>query len=222
MADDARGNRDVSVAIVEDLHDVREGLAALIGGEPGFRCVGAYPSAEDALRAFVGNLNADVLLLDIGLPGKSGIEALPEILALSPGLPVLMLSVYRDDDRIFDALCAGARGYLLKTTLPEKLIEALREAVDGGAPMSPAIARRIIDLFSRVRPPQRSNYDLTPHELRLLRLLVDGHSYKSAAAALDVTSHTISFHVQKIYEKLQVHSKSEAVSKALREGIVRD
>jgi DNA-binding NarL/FixJ family response regulator len=130
-----------------------------------------------------------------------------------------MLTVYDDDERIFDALCAGASGYLLKKTPPARLLDSLREAVEGGAPMSPEVARRVIALFQRVRPPQRADYDLTPHETRILKMLVDGHNYKSAAGELDVSVNTVAFHVKRIYEKLQVHSKSEAVAKAIRNGL---
>jgi DNA-binding NarL/FixJ family response regulator len=133
---------------------------------------------------------------------------------------LLMLTVYDDDERIFDAMCAGASGYLLKKTPPAKLLESLREAVAGGAPMSPEVARRVIALFREIRPPERANYDLTPHETRLLKLFVEGHNYKTAAAELGVTVHTVSFHLRSIYDKLQVHSKSEAVAKALQNRLI--
>ena len=131
-----------------------------------------------------------------------------------------MLTVYDDDERIFEALCAGACGYLLKKTPPVRLLESLREAVAGGSPMSPEVARRVIELFRRVRPLGKADYDLTPHETRILRLLVEGHNYKTAAAELEVSVNTIAFHIKHIYEKLQVHSKSEAVAKALRGGLL--
>ena len=163
----------------------------------------------------------DVALVDIGLPGISGIEGLPQLQAKYPGTALLMLTVYEDDERIFQALCAGAGGYLLKKTPAAKLLESLGEMVGGGAPMSPEIARRVLRLFREVRPPQRAHCDLTPHELRLLKLLVEGHNYQSAAGELGVSFSTINFHMQNIYGKLHVHSKSEAVAKALREGLVR-
>ena len=131
-----------------------------------------------------------------------------------------MLTVYDDDERIFDALCAGASGYLLKKTPPDRLLESLKEAVSGGSPMSPEVARRVIVLFRDIRPPERADYELTHHELRLLKLLVEGHNYKTAASELNVSINTISFHMKRIYEKLQVHSKSEAVAKALRDRLV--
>jgi DNA-binding NarL/FixJ family response regulator len=157
-----------------------------------------------------------VLLLDIGLPGASGVEALPRLRQAVSGLAVLVLTVFDDDDRIFAALCAGAVGYLLKKTPPARLLEAVREVADGGAPMSPYVARRVVELFREHRPPERGAFDLTPHETRVLGLLVDGHSYKTAAAELGVTPHAVSYHLRRVYEKLEVRSKSEAVAKALR------
>ncbi len=133
---------------------------------------------------------------------------------------LLMLTVYEDDERIFDALCAGACGYLLKRTSPARLLESLREAVQGGSPMSPEVARRVVKLFRDFRPPEKADYQLTPHETRLLKLLVEGHTYKTAAAELNVSINTISFHMKHVYEKLQVHSKSEAVAKALLNRLI--
>jgi DNA-binding NarL/FixJ family response regulator len=137
-----------------------------------------------------------------------------------PDLLILMLTVYDDDERIFDAMCAGASGYLLKKTPPARLLDSLREVASGGAPMSPEVARRVVALFREIRPPERADYELTPHETRLLKLLVQGHNYKTAATELGVTVHTVSFHLRSIYEKLQVHSKSEAVAKALQNRLV--
>ena len=133
---------------------------------------------------------------------------------------LLMLSVYEDDERIFDALCAGACGYLLKRTSPARLLESLKEAVQGGSPMSPEVARRVVALFRDFRPPEKADYQLTPHETRLLKLLVEGHTYKTAAAELGVSISTIAFHMKHVYEKLQVHSKSEAVAKALLNRLI--
>lgn len=209
----------ITVATIEDRREIREGLAALIDETPGFQCVGRYRSVEEALEAFP-HKPADLTLVDIELPGMSGIDGIRLLRERFPAMLLLMLTVYDDNDRIFEALCAGACGYLLKKTPPAKLIESLREAVEGGAPMSPDVARRVITLFRDVRPPEKADYELTPHEVRLLRLMVDGHSYKSAAQILHVTPHTVSFHLRHIYEKLEVHSKSEAVAKALRGGLL--
>jgi DNA-binding NarL/FixJ family response regulator len=217
--DDNIQQKIIKVAIIEDRREIREGLGMLIDYTDGFHCTGSYRSMEDALAKIPANL-PDVVLSDIGLPGMDGIEGVKILKEKYPDLTILMLSVYEDNDRIFDALCAGASGYLLKKTPPAKLLESLREAVAGGAPMSPEVARRVIDLFTQVRPPERVDYDLTPHEVRLLKLLVEGHSYKSAAAEMKVSVNTISFHLKNIYEKLQVHSKSEAVAKALQNRLV--
>ena len=210
----------LKVGIIEDQPRIREGLRALIDGTEGYRCVGTFGSMEEALAKADFEL-PDVLLVDIGLPGMSGIEGTRRMKDLHPGLSVLMLTVYDDDRRIFDALCAGACGYLLKKTPPARLLESLKEVVGGGAPMSPEVARRVVALFREIRPPERAHYELTPHEVRILTLLVEGHNYKTAADKLGVSINTVRFHMRSIYEKLQVHSKSEAVSKALRNRIVR-
>jgi DNA-binding NarL/FixJ family response regulator len=210
----------IRVAIVEDQCEIREGLKALISGTPGYACVGAWGSMEEAL-AQIGRDLPNVLLADIGLPGMPGTEGIRLLKQRYPGLPALMLTVYEEDDRIFDALCAGACGYLLKSTPPARLLECLQEAVAGGAPMSPSVARKVVALFRDFRPPDDPTRKLTPHEVKLLSLLVDGHNLKTAAAELGVTRATVAWHLQSIYEKLQVHSKSEAVAKALRARIVR-
>jgi DNA-binding NarL/FixJ family response regulator len=209
----------IKVAIIEDRREIRDGLAMLINGTDGFKCTGTYRSMEDALPR-IGTVLPDLVLCDIGLPGMSGIEGMRILKERFPNLLLLMLTIYDDDERIFNALCAGACGYLLKKTPPAKLLEGLREAVDGGSPMSPEVARRVIALFRDIRPPERADYELTPHETRLLKLLVEGHNYKTAALELNVSINTISFHMRHIYEKLQVHSKSEAVAKALRDRLV--
>jgi len=209
----------IKVAIIEDDRRIREGLTTIINGTEGYRCTGGFRSMEEAL-AGVWTEIPDVALVDIGLPGKSGIEGLSLLREKYPTVALLMLSVYEDDERIFQALCAGASGYLLKKTPPAKLLESLREVLHGGAPMSPEVARRVLSLFREIRPPARVPHDLTPHELRLLKLLVEGHNYQSAAQELGVTFSTVNFHMQNIYSKLQVHSKSEAVAKALRQRLV--
>jgi DNA-binding NarL/FixJ family response regulator len=209
----------VKVAIVEDQRKFREALSAIIEGTEGFRCAGSFRSMEEALDK-IGRDLPEVVLVDIGLPGMSGIEGISLLKQRYPQLILLVHTVYEDDERIFDALCAGASGYLLKRTPPARLLENLREAAGGGAPMTPEIASRVVSLFREYHPPNR-NYDLSPHELRILKLLMNGHNYKTAAAELDVTTHTISFHLQKIYEKLHVNSKTEAVAKALQNRLIK-
>jgi DNA-binding NarL/FixJ family response regulator len=208
------------VAIVEDQREIREGLGRLISTTPGYRCSGIYASMEEALEKIPHNL-PDLVLSDIGLPGIDGISGIKILKERYPDLLILMLTVYDDNERIFDALCAGACGYLLKKTPWPKLVEALKEAGEGGSPMSPEVARRVITLFREIKPPKESQYELTPHETRLLRMLVEGHSYKTAAAELNVSVNTIKFHLRHIYDKLQVHTKSEAVAKALKHGLTR-
>jgi len=215
------GNRlPVKVVIIEDNDQIRQGLAALINGTTGFQCNLTFPSMEDALPHVTPHI-ADLVLVDIGLPGMSGIDGIQILKKRFPDLLCLVLTIYEDDDRIFRALCAGATGYLLKKTPPARLLESLKDAASGGAPMSPEVARRVITLFREMRPPEQADYNLTPHETRLLKLLAEGHNYKTAAAELNVSVNTISFHLKNIYEKLQVHSKSEAVAKAFRDGLIK-
>ena len=209
----------IRVVVIEDVREVRDGLAVLIGGTEGFRCTGSYRTMENALSG-IGDDEADVILTDIGLPGMDGVEGTRRLRQRFPDVPVLALTVYDDDDNVFNAICAGASGYLLKNTAPARLLESLREVVDGGAPMSPDVARRVITLFRTFRPPARATYHLTPQETELLKLMVDGHHYKTAADALGISTSTVSFHLKNIYGKLQVHSKTEAVAKALREGLL--
>jgi DNA-binding NarL/FixJ family response regulator len=211
--------RDITVVNIEDQREIREGLAVLIDATEGYRCVGRYRSVEEALGA-MGPVPPHIALMDIGLPGVSGIEGIRLLKQRYPDLLMLVLTVYNDDARIFRALCAGACGYLLKKTPPARLLESLKEAVEGGSPMSPEVARRVITLFRDIRPPEDAECELTAHESRLLRMLVDGHNYRSIAQQFGVTVHGVSFHMRRIYEKLQVHSKSEAVAKALKGRLV--
>jgi len=211
---------EVKVAIIEDQRKLREYLTVLIDGTEGFRCAGSFRSMEEALDR-IGNDLPDVGLVDIGLPGMDGIEGIRILKDRYPKLILLAHTVYDGDERIFDALCAGASGYLLKKTSPARLLESLKEAVTGGAPMTPEVASQVIRLFRDIRPREEPDEQLTPHEVRLLEMLVEGHNYKTAASELGVTTHTISFHLQRIYEKLHVHSKTEAVAKALRNRLIK-
>ena len=209
----------ISVAIIEDHREFRDYLTALISGTEGFDCIGSFRSVEDALPKVNAHV-PDVILLDIGLPGMNGIDGIRLMKEHHPDVLFLTLTIHDDDERIFDALCAGASGYLLKKTQPGQLIESVKEAARGGAPMSPEVARRVIRLFREIRPPDRADYNLSPHEIRILKLLVEGHNYKTAATKLGVAPTTINFHLQNIYQKLQVHSKTEAVAKALRNRLI--
>ncbi len=209
----------VRVMLIEDLREVRESLTILIDGTSGFACVGSYRTMEDALAANRKE-RPDVILTDIGLPGMSGIEGISVLRTLYPETPILALTVYDDNRNVFNALCAGASGYLLKNTPPARLLESLHEVVAGGAPMSPEVARRVVELFREFRPPTDAPCRLTPQESELLKLLVKGHHYKTAAQQMGIATSTVSFHLKNIYQKLQVHSKTEAVAKALREHLV--
>jgi DNA-binding NarL/FixJ family response regulator len=210
----------ISVAIIEDQPDIREGLALLIGGTPGYRVVATFGSMEEALPN-LGKHLPDVALIDIGLPGMSGVEGIRRLRVQHPDLLFLVLTVYGDDERIFEAMCAGACGYLLKKTPPAQLLESLRDVVNGGAPMSPEVARKVVQLFQKFRPPESSDHRLSLTEMRLLKLLAEGHHYKTAAAEMEISINTVSYHLRSIYRKLQVHSKSEAVAKALRDRLIQ-
>jgi len=212
-------SQPIRVALVEDQRVTREGLGLLIGGSPGFKMCGQYGSMEVALEQIRDN-RPDVLLADIGLPGMSGIEGVGRIHGLMPELPILMLTVHEDSDSVFSAVCAGACGYLLKETPPARLLESIRELHEGGAPMSPGIARKVVLMFQKTAPPKHEEMQLSARQSEILGLLAEGHSYKTCAAALDVGLDTIRSHVRKIYERLHVHSRSEAVWKALQGGLI--
>ena len=207
--------------IVEDDRAVREGLSLIIDGTPGYACVGAFGSVEEGLK-LPATLNPDVMLLDINLPGMLGSEGVGFFRSKYPALQVLMLTVYAEQDKVFESICNGASGYLLKKTPPVRLLEAIREAHEGGAPMSPEIARKVITLFRQTAPAAHSDsdYQLTPQETRLLKLLSDGYSYQSAAGQLNISINTVRNYIRSIYEKLHVNSKSEAVGKALRHRLI--
>lgn len=212
-------NSPIRVVLIEDERELREGLRVLLDFTPDFACVGNFGTMEEALRK-IELAAADLVLTDIGLPRMDGIEGTRLLREKFAELPIVVFTVHGEDDKIFQALCAGANGYLLKDTPPTKIIEALREVLDGGAPMSPDVARRVVHLFRTFTPPMGADYRLTEQETRILKMLVDGHHYKTAAYELNISTSTVSFHLKNIYEKLQVHSKTEAVAKALREHLV--
>lgn len=208
----------IRVAIVEDDRATREGLALLIDGTPGYRCRDTFRSVEEAMRA--SGPAPDVVLLDIHLPGMPGSEGVKALQEKHPAAVVLMLTVYEEQDLVFESICNGASGYLLKKTPPARLLEAIREAHMGGAPMSPEIARKVIHLFRRVAPAPPPDHRLTDQEVRLLGLLSDGASYQGCAVALGISINTVRNYIRSVYEKLHVHSKSAAVSKALKSGLL--
>ena len=212
-------SRPIAVAIVEDDAPFREGLAMLVAGTPGYHLTGSFSSVEEALGP-LATTTPDVLLLDIHLPGMLGSEGVRHLRAGRPRMQVLMLTVFAEEDKVFESICNGACGYLLKKTPPARLLEAIREAHEGGSPMSPEIARKVVSLFRRTHEPADPHERLTPAELRLLRLLSEGHSYQSAGAELSISVNTVRNYIRSIYEKLHVHSKSEAVAKALRGRLI--
>ncbi len=211
----------IDVVVVEDNDTIREGLRVLIDGTEGYSCVAAYPKCESMIKN-IKKLNPSVLLMDIGLPGMSGIEGIKEVKALLPDLTILVLTVYEENELIFDALCAGASGYLVKKTPPSKLIEAIREASEGGAPMSSHIARKVIELFHKknISDTKSDLESLTSREKEILGKLVEGNSFKAIADSLFISIETVRFHFKNIYKKLHVHSQSEAVVKVMKERLL--
>lgn len=209
----------IRTAIIEDDDVARDCLRLLVGGTPGYECVGAFASVEEGLKEEF-RVAPDVLLLDINLPGMLGSEGAGVFHEKYPRMHILMLTIYAEQDRIFESICNGACGYLLKKTPPARLLEAIREAHEGGAPMTPEIARKVVTLFQKTARAERLDEDLTPHEVRLLKLLAEGYSYQDAADQFGVSINTLRNHIRSIYEKLHVHSKSAAVSKALRYRLI--
>jgi DNA-binding NarL/FixJ family response regulator len=209
----------IAVALVEDDPAIRKGLGLLINGSTGYWCVGTFGSVEEALGS-LGREVPDVLLLDINLPGIPGSEGARLLHEKYPSVQILMLTIYDEDEKIFESICNGACGYLLKRTPPAELLEAIRGVHQGGAPMSPEVARKLVRLFQKTAPPEKIDHHLTPHEVRLLGMLAEGYSYQASADRLHVSINTIRDYIRSIYDKLHVHSKTEAVRKALRSRII--
>ncbi len=212
---------DINVIIVEDNKTIREGFATLINGTEGYKCIGTYSNCEDFLNELPVK-EPDVVLMDIGLPGMSGIEGVKKAKEIKPGLDILMLTVYQDSNKVFEALCAGACGYLVKKTPPTKLLEAIKEVYNGGSPMSPQIARLVINVFqeNQIRNSGQEKFDLTGREKEVLALLSEGNNYNEIGEALFISVDTVRHHIRNIYRKLHVHSRSEAVAKAIRKGLI--
>ncbi len=202
----------VRVFIIEDTVPIRQALELLLNGSPGYTCTGTAGSVEEVLDAPAG-LAPDVVLLDVELPGMNGIEALRPLRRHWPRAEFLMLTVHDDAERVFDALCAGATGYLVKTTPPANLLAAIREVFEGGAPMSASVARQVVKTFRR---PEMQDDQLSPREQEVLDGLIEGKTYKQIAAHLYISPNTVGFHVKQVYEKLHVNSRAEAVALAVR------
>ncbi len=208
--------RSIVVAIVEDDEAIRVSLTLIIDGSPGFTCCGGFASAEEALKALPGN-PPDVVLMDIGLPGISGIEATRLLREHIPDTDVVMLTVKEDDDTVFSSLCAGATGYLIKSMQPARLLQSIDEVYRGGSPMTASIARRVIRSFQAAPADSPS---LTRRESEILEHLCNGESYRVIAEKLYVSGHTVRAHIKNIYGKLQVNSRAAAVRKAMRERLI--
>lgn len=204
----------ISVIIVEDDSEIRDSLKLLIEGAKDFEVLQTFEDAERTLKWLDGEI-PDVVLMDLGLPGMSGIDAIKQIKKKYPKLDVLVLSIHENDEYVFDALCAGATGYLTKDTSPARIIDSIKETYNGGAPMSSQIARMVVGSF-KIKPSP----ELTKRESEVLTELCNGSSYKMIADKLFISEETVRKHLKNIYRKLEVHSKSEAVAKALRDRLV--
>ena len=209
----------IQVWLIEDHKTYGERLARALNRLDGIACPRRFTACEDAFAALTSETPPHVLLLDVGLPGINGIDALAQLRQLAPMTAIVILTVFEDDDKIFRAICAGAAGYLLKTSSTEDIAAAIRSAATGGSPINPTIARRVLDMFSQANPPQK-DYGLTPREKEILQLLVQGQSTKEAAARLEISYHTADGYIRDIYEKLQVNTRSGVVAKAVKEGLV--
>lgn len=207
----------ITVSIVEDDAGVRSSLAKLIDSSAGFRCLSQHPTAENAMHELPKS-NPDVILMDINLPGVSGVECVRRLKPILPGTQIIMLTVYQNTEHIFNALAAGATGYLLKQTPPAELLSAIRDVHGGGSPMSSHIARKIVQSFQRPVPAARDTENLSPRESEVLDLLAKGYLYKEIADKMGLSYATVHTHIRHIYEKLHVRSRTEAVARHLGQG----
>ena len=211
----------IAVTLFEDNKDLREGMQAILNASPGFTCVGSYANGNNLIKHLQQN-KPDVVLMDIQMPGISGIEAVAILRQEFPVVPVLMQTVFEDEAKVFAAICAGANGYILKNTPPVKFLEAIKEVAEGGSPMTPSIAAKVLKMFKNQHPKADAGIDfnLSSREKEILSLLAEGLSYKLIAGKLFISYETVHSHVKKIYQKLHVNSMNEAVSKALRNKLV--
>lgn len=209
------------VWIVEDHASFRRTLAKVLNAETVLQCAGEFDSCERAIEtlAGTGTEKPDVILLDVGLPGMSGLEGIRLFRERSPQTLVIILTVFEDDEKIFQAICAGASGYLLKTAGAGAIVQAIHDALGGGSPMNPRIARRVLEMFSRLAP-KKSDYGLSEREKEILQHMVNGLIKKEIADRLQLSVHTVDTYLRRIYEKLEVNTRTGAVAKALKEGLV--
>lgn len=208
-----------SIWIIEDHAAFRRTLVRVLNAEDGLQCTRDFDSCEKALAALARDDAPDAILLDVGLPGMSGLEGTRLIKQRSPKTLVVVLTVFEDDDKVFSAICAGAAGYLLKTSSAAEITQAVRDALAGGSPMTSRIARRVLDMFSKLAPKQ-SDYGLSDREKEILQLMVTGLIKKEIADRLTLSIHTVDTYLRRIYEKLEVNTRTGAVAKALKEGLV--
>lgn len=204
----------IQITIIEDLKEVAISLQSIINTQEDMYCGHIYHNAEDAMN-YIPNQKTDIVIVDIGLPRASGIEAIKFLKEKCPHILFCMFTVYEDDDKIFNSIQAGAKGYVLKGASRDKIIESVKELYNGGSPMTPSIARRIIDIFSKVdvKSSKKEALPITERELELLTLLSKGLLYKEIANELDITVGTVKQHIHKIYDKLQVNNKTEAINR---------
>jgi DNA-binding NarL/FixJ family response regulator len=209
----------IKIVIYEDNDDLRDGLSVLLKGMPNYELLGAFPNCQ-YVEDEIGRLLPDLVLMDIDMPIANGLYGLKIIKEKYPKVNVLMLTVFEDNEYIFEAICSGAVGYMLKRTPPNKLLDAINDAMEGGAPMTSSIARKVLQMLPPQRKTTDSSYNLTERELEILNLLVKGNSYKMIADQSCISVDTVRSHIKKIYEKLHVHSQTEAVAKAIQNQIV--
>lgn len=209
----------INIAIVEDNHNIRKGLSALINGTKSYKCIGEYETGEAFLDDLVEK-QVDVVLMDIKLPGINGIECVKQAKIIDPDLNILMLTIYEENNAVFEALSAGACGYLVKKTPPNRLVEAIKDAYEGGSPMSSHIARKVITVFQQNAVEIKEDFDLSDREKEVLNSLGNGNNYQEIAEELFISVDTVRHHIRNIYKKLHVHSQSEAVAKAIRKGLI--
>jgi DNA-binding NarL/FixJ family response regulator len=202
----------IKIIIYEDNNALRESLQVLLNGLDKFHVVGSFGDCL-AVENQVRTLKPDIVLMDIDMPGRNGIVGVGLVKKTDPSVETLMLTVFDDNDKVFQALCAGASGYLLKKTPPHKILEAIEELYEGGAPMTPSIARKVLTLFPRTPTINHELEKLTPREQEVLHSLAEGNSYKMIADVLSISVETVRTHIKRIYEKLHVHSVSEAIAK---------
>ncbi len=209
----------INIWLIEDNHHFRRTIQLLINNQAGMNCSKAFESCEDGLKYLAENIPPKIILLDINLPGMSGIDGIEKIKNISPETHIIILTVHDDNQKVFNALCSGASGYLLKDTSPQKIISAIEEVIDGGAPMSPQIAHKVLEIFSHLKP-KKSDYGLTEREKEILQLAVTGLTKQQIADKLFLSFHTVNNHLKNIYSKLHVHTRSGAISKVYSENLL--